>query len=56
MAAVGAVEVGGVLHELGHLLHVFRVHLVVLGADGEGLDLDLVETVPTLPVFEIAGD
>ena len=56
MAAVGADGGGGVGHEGGHLLHVFSVHLVVVGADGEGADLDLVQAVPAFPVLEVAGD
>jgi len=56
VAAVGADSGGGVGHEGGHLLHVFGVHLVVVGADGEGADLDLVQAVPALPVLEVTGD
>src|SRR5271154_7234045 len=56
VAAVGADGGGGVGHQGGHLLHVLGIHLIVLGADGEGADLDLVQAVPALPVLEVAGD
>ncbi len=43
-------------HEGRHLLQVCRVHFVVLRADGERFHLDLVQAIPTLPVFKVARD
>ena len=56
MAAVWANGGGGIWHHGGHLLHVLGVHLVVVGSNGKGADLDLVEAVPALPALHVAGD
>ncbi len=56
MAAVGAVCIAAMLHHAGHLLDGFRVHLVMTRTDGEGFDADFVQTVPALPVLQVAGD
>ena len=37
------------------LTHVGGVHLVILRTDGERFHLDLVEAIPTLPVFKVTG-